>query len=551
MNMIRRYVIILLLGCFAVAQSPSQSVYVHPSHEVYDFLKRMDGKRVITDYRDAVKPITRRDVAAYLIIIDQHSDQLTSVEKQQLEFFKQEFYVELKQLNYEKELPEERWHLYPYRSTPGTFNVDLIGGYSAEANPTNTNTKIWSNGLMGYGYAKDFLGMYLYFRDNHESGTYTSIRNDLTPTQGQIYSGTYTKNGFDFDLADAQLNFDVASFLVLSIEKMPNVWGAGYHGNIILSDKPPSYPQLKLRAKLGKDVDFTFVHSWLSSDIIDSVDSYFVPGLPPSQSFRPIYAQKYMAAQMLEASVANGVNIAVGESEIYGGRNPELIYLIPVMLYFAAEHYDNDQDNKQVFGSVDVTSLKNFDFYTSLFIDEISTPDIFNSARQRNQIGVTVGTRSYDLFFPNTDILIEYTRTNPWVYNHKYPDATYQSSEYDLGDWIGQNADDLYLEANYRPYRDLKVGLAFESLRKGGMDSTKYQYMLPTPPFLYGPVIKKQSYGVTAQYEIVRDMFINCHILISRYSQDASIPGVFQYARVSGNYDDRIDALLSIEYNFY
>ena len=110
MNMIRRYGIIFLLGCFAVAQSPSQSVYVHPSHEVYDFLKRMDGKRIITDYRDAVKPITRRDVAAYLIIIDQHSDQLTSVEKQQLEFFKQEFYVELKQLNYEKELPEERWH---------------------------------------------------------------------------------------------------------------------------------------------------------------------------------------------------------------------------------------------------------------------------------------------------------------------------------------------------------------------------------------------------------------------------------------------------------
>src|ERR1039458_1885110 len=109
--MTRRYVIIFFLCCIAAAQSTSQSVYVHPSHEVYDFLKRMDGKRVLTDYRDAVKPITRREVASYLIIIDQHSDQLTSVEKQQLEFFKQEFFVELKQLKYEKELPEERWHL--------------------------------------------------------------------------------------------------------------------------------------------------------------------------------------------------------------------------------------------------------------------------------------------------------------------------------------------------------------------------------------------------------------------------------------------------------
>ena len=548
--MIRRCFFILFFCAIAIARSSSQSVYVHPSHEVYDFLKRMDGKRVLTDYRDAVKPITRRDVAAYLIQIDQHTDQLTSVEKQQLEFFKQEFYVELKQLNYGKELPEERWHLYPYRSIPGTFNFDLVGGYSAQANPTNTNTKIWSNGLMGYGYAKDFLGMYLYFRDNHESGTYTSIRNDLTPIQGQIRSDG-TASGFDFDLADAQINFDVASFLVLSIEKMPNVWGAGYHGNVILSDKPPSYPQIKLRAKLGKDVDFTFIHSWLSSDIIDSVGSYYVPGLPPNLSYRPIYAQKYMAAQMLEASVANGVNAAVGESEIYGGRNPELIYLIPVMFYFAAEHYNTDQDNKQVFGSVDVTSLKNYDFYASLFIDEITIAQIFNAAQQRNQVGVTLGTRAYDLFFPNTDILIEYTRTNPWVYNHKYPDVTYQSSQYDLGDWIGQNADDLDLEANYRPYRALKVGLAFESLRKGGMDSTKFQYAFPTPPFLYGPVIKKQSYGVTAQYEIVRDMFVNFHALFSRATQQKAIPGVFQYARVSSDYADRIDALLSVEYNFY
>jgi hypothetical protein len=258
-----------------------------------------------------------------------------------------------------------------------------------------------------------------------------------------------------------------------------------------------------------------------------------------------------MAAQMLEASVANGVNVVVGESEIYGSRGPELIYLIPVMFYFAAEHYNNDQDNKQVFGTVDINNVKNFNFYASLFIDEIQTGEIFNTAQQRNQIGVTLGTRAYDLLFPNTDMLIEYTRTNPWVYNHKYPDATYQSHDFDLGDWIGQNADDLYLEANYRPCRDLKVGLAFESLRKGAMDSTKFQYMLPTPPFLYGPVIKKQSFGVTAQYEIVRDMFVNFHALLSRYTQQKAVPGVFQYPRMSNDYDDRIDALVSVEYNFY
>jgi len=549
--MIRCSIFSLFLLSMAMQGVEAQSVYVHPSHEVYDFLKRMEGKGILKDYRDAVKPITRKEIAGFLIAIDAHADQLTSVEKDQLQFYKQEFFVELQQLKYNKDLPEERWHLYPYRSSPGTFNIDLIGGYSVEANPTKTNTKIRSNGLLSYGYLGDNVGLYLYFRDNEETGTYVDPRKDLTPLQGQILSQN-KGHTIQYDLADAQVNVDVA-FLTLSIEKMPNVWGAGYHGNLILSDKPPSYPQLKLRAKLGKDVDFTFIHSWLSSDLIDSVNSFLVPGLNLSGNvgYRTIYRQKYMAAQMLEASVANGVDVSVGESEIYGSRNPELIYLLPVMFYFAAEHYNEDEDNKQVFGSVDINAVKNYNMYATLFIDEFSPTEFYLPDRQRNQLGFTVGTRAYDLLYPNTDFLVEYTRTNPWVYNHKFPDVTYQSHGFDLGDWIGQNADDLYLEANYRPYRSLKVGLQFESLRKGAKDSTKFQYLLPTPPFLYGPVIKHQSYGVTARYEVVRDMFLDFHLFLARYTQGANIPGVFQYSRMSSDYDGRIDALIGLRYNFY
>lgn len=545
----KRCAIYLLLLPIVIQQSIAQSVYLHPSHEVYEFLKTMEGKRALKDYRDAVKPLTRQDIARYLIVVDEHADQLTAVEKEQLQYYKQEFFVELKQLKYDKELPEERWHLLPYRSTPGTFNVDLVGGYSVQANPTKTNTQIRSNGLFAYGYAGDFLGMYLYFRDHQESGTYRDARKDLTPNQGQIMSKT-TDKAIQYDLADAQMNFDIA-FLKVSIEKMPNVWGAGYHGTLILSDKPPSYPQIKLRAKLGKDVDFTFIHSWLSSDLVDSLNSYYAHAVRGNADYRTIYRQKYLAAQMLEASVADGVDIALGESEVYGSRNPELLYLIPGMFYFAAEHYTGDEDNKQMFGTVDVNALKNYNFFMTLFIDEFSVSEFTQTNRQRNQLGFTLGARAYDLFAPNTDLVVEYTRINPWVYNHKFPDATYQSHQYDLGHWIGQNADNLFLEANYRPLRNLKLGVQFESLRKGAKDSTRFQYELPTPTFLYGPTIKKQSFGITARYEPLRDLFIDFHILLARYSQEADVPGSFQYDRLSADYADRIDALLAVRYNFY
>ena len=542
--------VLFLFLAIVLQQSSAQSVYLHPSHEVYDFFKRMEGKHTLTDYRDAVKPITRQDVARYLMVVDEHADQLTAVESEQLRFYKQEFYLELKQLNYEKDLPEERWHLFPYRSAPGRFNVDLVGGYSVQANAAKTNTKIRSNGLFAYGYAGDFLGMYLYFRDNQESGTYHDPRKDLTPIQGQIVSKSQ-EGAIQYDLADAQMNFDIA-FLKVSLEKMPNVWGAGYRGTLILSDKPPSYPQIKLRARLGKDVDFTFMHSWLSSDVVDSVNSYYAVGVPKTLGYRTIYRQKYLAAQMLEASVANGVDIAVGESEVYGGRNPELLYLIPGMFYFAAEHYTGDEDNKQLFGSVDINALRNYNFYMTLFLDEFSVSEFTLTDRQRNQLGFTLGARSYDLIYPNTDILVEYTRINPWVYNHKFPDATYQSHLYDLGHWIGQNADNLYLEANYRPFRNLRLGVQFESMRKGAMDSTKFQYQLPTPTFLYAPMIKTQSFGLTARYEPVRDLFFDFHFLFARYTQQPDVRGKFQYARISNvDYADRIDAFLAVRYNFY
>lgn len=527
----------------------SQSVYLHPSHEVYDFLKRMEGKQILADYRDGVRPVSRQEIARLLTLIDKRVAEVTEVEREQLQFFKQEFYVELKQLTPNADLPDERWHLYPYRSEPGSFNIDLVGGYSFQSNPTKTTTIIRSNGLMAYGSVGSFLGMYLYFRDHQESGTYVDARKDLTPNQGQIVSKN-PGNAIQYDLADAQMNFDV-SFLRISLEKMPNVWGAGYRGNLILSTKPPSYPQIKLRAKLGKDLDFTFLHAWLSSDVVDSVNSYYAHAVVGPTDYRTVYRQKYLAAQMLEASVANGVDVAVGESEIYGGRNPEPLYLIPGMFYFAAEHYTSDEDNKQIFGSLDVNAVRNCNFYVTLFLDEFSVSDFYVSERQRNQLGFTSGARAYDLFYPNTDLLVEYTRINPWVYNHKYPDATFQSHQYDLGHWIGQNADDLYLEANYRPFRSLKVGVQFESLRKGAKDSTKFQYLLPTPTFLYSPLIKRQSFGVSVRYEPLRDLFIDFHTLLARYTQEDDVPGKFQFPRTTGDYADRVDAFLAIRYNFY
>ena len=202
-----------------------------------------------------------------------------------------------------------------------------------------------------------------------------------------------------------------------------------------------------------------------------------------------------------------------------------------------------DEDNSQFFANMDLNVIKNYNFYMSLFIDEFSTEDFYKTDRQRNQLAFTVGTKIYDTFMENSEFQIEYTRLNPWVYNHKYPDATFQSHSVDLGHWLGQNGDMLFTQFSYQPQRDLQLGFQFESIRKGGKKPTEFQYMLPTPEFLYGPLIKSQSYGVIFRYEPLRNLVFDGSILQSRYT-DQSTLGADDYAR-------KWDIFMGLRYNIY
>lgn len=544
---------IKFLLAFVPVLLTAQTVYLPATHPVYRYLDKMEAKQIITGYRDAVKPISRSDISKFLIQIDTTSLPMTDVEQDEQRYYKEEFYQELETLGYEN-LIEERWQLYQYKGGLGSYNFGLIGGYTYQQHADGAHTKITSNGANIYGYAGKNTGLYLMFRDNVESGTYVSASKPFSSDPAQVVARTVGTGLINYDPIDAQVNVDFG-FVTLSAEKMHNVWGAGERGNIIFSTKAPSYPQLKLRARLGEDIDLTYLHGWLYSDIVDSARSFQSPDVSGGLGFRRVNRQKYVAAHMLEITPWNGVDLSIGESQIYGSRNPELIYLIPVMFFKAAEHWMYDTDNSQLFFTADFNIIKNQNYYFSLFIDEFSTEDFARTDRQRNQLGFTAGTTLYDLIIPDTRFHIEYTRMNPWVYNHRFPDATFQSHQINLGHWIGQNADLFSAGIYYRPMRTLEAGIIFESLRKGGKDSTKYQYILPTPEFLYGPLTKQQTIGITGTYEPLRDIVIDFHLLHSNHTSQLTatnysyIKNPNEYKLIK-EYSSQWDIFIGIRYNF-
>ena len=344
-----------------------------------------------------------------------------------------------------------------------------------------------------------------------------------TPLRGVILSVLNSSNQVQYDEINAQFSWQIGAF-TLSLEKMNNVWGYGRNGTVIFSDNAPSYPQIKLRVPLSNDIDFVYFHGELNSNVVDSSRSYFVtyPGQAYSK-FREVDHSKYIAAHQLEISLWHGVDFSIGESIVYSDRGPLLMYLIPIMFFKAGEHYNNDKDNCQLFGSLDLNVVKNVNAYLSLFIDELNTDKLFDPNLSHRQVAFTSGIRVFDIPATNFDMTLEYTRVNPATYNHSYPSTTFTNNGFILGSWMGQNADDLFLEMGLTPMHSLRLTTFGEIYRKGGMLPLADQYSdnQGNWTFLFGPLHVERSIGLTVKYQPLRDVFINCRARLHKIEDEA------------------------------
>ncbi|MEX2116334.1 MAG: hypothetical protein WEB37_05560, partial [Bacteroidota bacterium] len=270
----------------------------------------------------------------------------------------------------------------------------------------------------------------------------------------------------------------------------------------------PSAPQFRMRVPLASWMDFVYVLADLHSNVIDSARSYAANSSGISDFYRKVYRSKYMAGHGLEITITDGLDFSIGETVIYSDKGIQFMYLLPVMFFKSGEHYNRDTDNIQWFGSLDINLIRNTNLYLSVLIDEINTNDLLNPGQARNQLGYTAGLHLYDLPLRNTEFILEYSRLNPWVYTHKFPAATFQNNGYDMGHWIGQNADLLFVGLVATPMYDLRLMAHFEHYRKGGLKDVAFQYQVPSQPFLYGPLHEERSFGLDARYQFTRDGFV-------------------------------------------
>ena len=224
----------------------AQFVYEPVESEIYNFLERLYLNDVI-EYHSEIKPVSRGEIAGYLVEASRSRSKLTHLDEQEMKFYFEEFADEISLVSdtLQFKLPRleffttgetNRFRVFNYRDSSFSFYFDPILGYRYSNISGSQVTHRW-NGLEMYGYYAGNWGFDLSFKDNLETGDNIDRRKYLTPVPGVVITKE-DKNSYQYDDVRASVNFGWDTG-ILSLGKDYINYGSGQVGQIILSDKAP------------------------------------------------------------------------------------------------------------------------------------------------------------------------------------------------------------------------------------------------------------------------------------------------------------------------
>ena len=249
-------------------------------------------------------------------------------------------------------------------------------------------------------------------------------------------------------------------------------WGDSYHSANIFSGRAPSFPMIELKLKPCRWFRLDYIHGWLVSNVIDSTN-YFVEEQYTDSTVRVHYRpkNKFIAANMLTFTPVKGLDLSIGNSIVYSENNVQAAYFIPIAFYKSLDHLLTkglaiENQNSQLFFNISTRNLKYTHFYASVFIDEIKFARFKPSHPENNPISWKVGGCLSNWPIKNLSLNVEYTRTNILNYTHSIDVLTWTSNSYNLGHYLGDNADELYVALTYKPIRSLTFNLHYVMANK-------------------------------------------------------------------------------------
>jgi len=536
------FLLLIKLLFFGITEVQSQVVWESPKHPVNTFLSRQAQKGNI-EITDFILPLSRKEISKNLKELRDSVHKLSSIEKQELSFYEQEYSEFNKNLRdstyFFKKDQNNRWGGLNIKKGDLILRAEPVFGLESSLGLAKSILKK-SNGLKFWGQTGKNISFQAFFTENTESGNGIDSIKQFNNETGIIRTENLDKNAKMLNYTNFRGNITYSwENGSISIGHDQLIWGYGENGRIVMSEKAPAYPFIRLDYQPLKWLKFHFAHTWLQSAILDSNRTYG-KGNTIYGNERELFVHKFMATHSLNFFPTKGLSLSIGESIIYSDRI-DAGYFIPVMFFKAYDQYSsrykiNSGSNSQFFfQTASRNHIKNTHFYATLFIDEIRMSEAFNSQKSRNQIGFNAGASITDLLIPYLTVGMEYTRLNPFVYQNLIPAQNYTNQNYNLGDWIGQNADRVTAWVKYNPIARLSTRVQLDYIRKGEDSTLEDQYYAePQPSFLNTKIEVQKQFLFEAKYQLLNELNIKASYhkqagIIRPALQPRAVPQEFRF----------------------
>jgi len=539
--------------------------------EIYDFLEELTTDGVIRS-NAAIKPYTRDHIARLLAEAQTKDSLLNQRQRDDLQFYMQDYALELDTLptyySYghrhvtqwitkvsNLSLADPSLHILT-KDKIFKMRIRPILGMDLMVNRKGLLTHRWYGAEIQMDIAHH-VSIWGSLRDNSWNGRGLNSEYFYSPEYynpfGKVMGARITQPGYltnrpgvqykeaDYggDFSDSRGGIALYAWWgSIGVQRERIQWGDAQHCSNILSAHNPAVPMVTLQLTPCKWFQFDYFHAWLVSNVIDST-YYYIEQQSTSgtqREYRP--ANKFMAANMFTFMPCKYVQFSFGNSIIYGERTVQAAYFIPIAFYKSLDHLltkglHSENQNSQAFASISVRPTDHLRLYGSFFIDEFKLARLKPSNPQRNPISYLVGFNWSGWPVKGLALRGEFTRAYIATYAHSIEVLQYTSNSYQMGHYMGANAQSIFVQLAYRPTRSLRLMLDYTRDTK----YTAYDYIRGDIGKIISetPFVNARWTNDIVNFSAVYEVFNNCYAHIDmtyNNARAASLEELVQYSPV-------------------
>ncbi len=538
-----------VLLCFLVCQpTRAQAIPVPMQYtEVYDYIDELMTDGVITR-QTAVRPYTRKQVADMLVEAQQADSILNRRQKKDLAFYLNVFALERDTIstNFVQYTDRRTFNLslanpqFSYLTKNKLFKMSIepILGMDLYGSKKGLIIKRWWGADLKMDIAHH-VSIWGSLRDISYNGTAALsdkyFANDYAKIDGakitkpgylnNLAGVQYKEANYGGDFSDSKGGISLYSWWGSIALQRENIrWGDSYHCSNILSGRNPAVPMLLLQLTPCRWFQFDYFHAWLVSNVLDSTN-YYVENTTTGgtyKHYRP--ANKFMAANMFTFTPIKYVSFSFGNSIVYAERNVQAAYFIPFAFYKSLDHLltkglSVENQNSQLFGSLSVRPWDHIQLYTSIYVDEFKLARLKKSNPENNLVSYLVGFNWSGWPLTGLSLKGEFMRSYIACYTHSINVLTWTSNGYNMGHYMGDNAQSIYVELAYRPIRGMRLKLTYTNdtkfnsyayLRRGGKDGGISQTIAQKP--FDKAIYRNDEVALDGIYEVHPNMYLRVNL---------------------------------------